>query len=77
MYTMCFTFILGEIWSKDICTDCKCESGQVHCYIDCPEMQCLPPKVPVNIPDDCCPVCNYPEAMECFDEVTLQKYTHG
>ncbi|XP_078452226.1 cysteine-rich motor neuron 1 protein isoform X1 [Lampetra fluviatilis] len=49
------SYVEGETWPMDACTQCACHGGRVLCDSEvCPPLLCASP---VRTPDSCCPHC--------------------
>ncbi|GLG92640.1 Putative cysteine-rich protein 11, partial [Gryllus bimaculatus] len=65
------TYLEGEEWLNDQCTRCVCRDGQNvcaprKCPVLCPN--------PVNVPDQCCPIC--PDQAEFTTSAWLEEWKY-
>uniref|UniRef100_H0V452 Kielin cysteine rich BMP regulator n=1 Tax=Cavia porcellus TaxID=10141 RepID=H0V452_CAVPO len=56
----------GEHWTVDVCTNCSCMAGTVHCHSQhCPPPSCSQNEAPALSPGSCCPRC-LPRPASCM-----------
>ncbi|XP_063097044.1 kielin/chordin-like protein isoform X2 [Cavia porcellus] len=56
----------GEHWTVDVCTNCSCVAGTVHCHSQhCPPPSCSSNEAPALSPGSCCPRC-LPRPASCM-----------